>query len=905
MSLTDLNKTIVTLVKLKLDYCENTFNNAPCSFSQGSVPSSKCYNTFATCLNNSAFKKGTKEYKFVNYDTPVTLASARPYLLSVDHAPTKIKEDRTVSARATLTFRDERDYDVGIDKYLKDRNPGNLSAPGYFFKKLISRNPNYKGRIVEIWEGTSELLESEYKLKDTLQIENITLNGDQVRIECVDLLKRLDEVQYPVQIDSKLEADLGALYEVKSEEEMLKLSVETGDYALRVDFAPIKGLTPLRIVTGGGQLTEGIYKYTVVAYKGNDPVARGSTTIHELNIATEGTYNAIKLIWEPFTQSADYIVFWEYDGGDGIIKGSNSLSGTEFFHKVQPSSTTQEIDPPDDPPPPENQVTYSAPSGVVGVLYSRSEASPNDGGGGNEVPPKADRLFKFTGGDPIHLENWSEVTGQVIELKVSNLGNLNDSGYLQINKEIVQYYVSQARFFIIKRNLFGSKASRHYIHTNVNKVYQKYPTNPDKLLREMLKDAGIADEHVDDSAFDTLGWDGIQFSTKPITKQTKLSKLYFDLINVMDAQSWRNEEGKITIRVHKDEDAEHTITDAENIILNSTSMDINEEERITQVSLYWDREDLTKSLTDIDNYSRININVEPGLESENKYGERSKKQITTTWINTDYGQSYDGELEAYINKILDSKLKRHRDARPELTFDVEAKDSSIKLGSIVELETDEFNDVNGNNFSGQKFQIIKKENKGNRATLTAKLYQDYETAFIPDQKDSSKGGFNDQPIIIENIDKEIEVFGLQFQIPSGVWYGKINDDILDINDRIKLRWDNMFKADKKDVKLIDGTPGVLDSIELWKKVKQYKVYMFSANPDSINKKSENEYPDINDANGSWRLIGTLLDTKEEDTNYKYEFSYTFPLQLIGSFLGFYVTVTTTLQTKTTIREVAI
>ncbi len=903
MSLTDLNKTMVTMVKIKLDYCEHTFNTGKCLFYPDPVPSTRCYNTFSTCVNKDAYSKIIKEYKFVDYDVSNSFTEAHPYLLSVDYAPTEIQDDRTVNARATLTFRDERDYDVGIDPYLDKRNPGNLNVEGYFFKKFIVRNPNYKGRIVEIWEGTADEQEEEFQLKDTLQIDNITVNGDRVKIECVDILKRLDEVQYPVQIDSKLDEDVGALYEVKSEEDMLKLNVEKGDYALRSDFLKLKGLKyEFKELKDIGKLPKGFYKYTVVAFKGSKiPVARASTRKFALeNVEVDGRIvvhtNAILLTWESFTDASRYKIFYEYEKNATLIKGVINLGrATSYMHEKLSATPISEKLPPN-----------STPAGANSFVYETNDVPQDDGE--DSDPLKSDRIFEFTGGKPDSLSNWIEITGQDPEFKIINPSALDSNGYLQINKEIVQYYVSGSSIKIPKRNLFGTKPTRHYKHTSVNKVYQKYPTNPFSLLLEMLKDAGIPEEHIDMLTFTPLkdGWNGIKFSTKPITKQTKLSKLYFDLVNVLDGQSWRNEQGKITIRLHdKDEAAVKTITDAENIILNSTSIDRNEEERFTQVSLYWDRDDVAKSLSDKDNYNRTNINIDSDAESEEEYGERLKKELTTTWINIAYGQTYNTILSNYIKTLLKDKLQRFRNTRPELTFDVEGKDSTILLGSIVSLETDEFNDVNGKDFSGQRFQIIKKENKGSRVTLTAKLYENFTTAFISNPQESTRANNNQNPVISEDIDKEIEVFGLQYKASTGFWYSKVYGGITDVYDRIKLRWNNMYKSTEKNLKLIDGSSYTLDNTENWKKVYQYKIYMFTADVDSEEKVSEKGYPGLEDSNGNWKLIATVQDTKEKDPKYKYEFSYTLPIQLIGAFLNFYVSVTTKVKTQTPELEVEV
>ncbi|MBU1864248.1 MAG: hypothetical protein KKH94_11335 [Candidatus Omnitrophica bacterium] len=195
-----ITHTPITVVKIILDYCENVFGSAPCE-----AEGTPCYNTFPTCRDRLNFGRVTKEYLFSSADTPLPFSGPRPYVLEVNYIPTEIKDNFTISGRVNITFTDEPDGDRGIDPYISERAQ---SAEGTFWKKLITRNKNYKGRLVEVYEGFLGWDFEEYQKKFVGRIENISINGAEVTIEVADLLRTLADVEVPQRIDCRLVIDI-------------------------------------------------------------------------------------------------------------------------------------------------------------------------------------------------------------------------------------------------------------------------------------------------------------------------------------------------------------------------------------------------------------------------------------------------------------------------------------------------------------------------------------------------------------------------------------------------------------------------------------------------------------------------------------------------------------------------
>lgn len=200
----ELSYTPVKLAVLQLDYCGRAFGVAPCTGS-----GEPCYNTWHTCKVRSAYLRGTKDYEFTSTEAPLPFPGPRPYLKSVTPLPTEIKDTLTVTGRLKVDLLDDPDTDIGIDPYVTQRATW-PAIPGTYFKKLLARNPNYKTRTLEYYEGYLGDLREEFVLTGVGSIENIKLKGGVATIEAVDRLKSLAAIDIPPKTDLKLVIDRDA-----------------------------------------------------------------------------------------------------------------------------------------------------------------------------------------------------------------------------------------------------------------------------------------------------------------------------------------------------------------------------------------------------------------------------------------------------------------------------------------------------------------------------------------------------------------------------------------------------------------------------------------------------------------------------------------------------------------------
>lgn len=198
-----LSRTPVTLVKITLDKCSLTYGVGACTAS--AAAGAECYNTYPTCQDRANYALSTKVYKFQDLEAPLTISDARPYLSSIDWMATEIKPGKlTVKGRILLTFEDEPDTDVGIDPYVATR----ASVQGTFWKKLVARNPNYKGRRCEVYQGYLGLAEGDFELRWAGNLETVKISRGKVKVEVVDEIQKLEDYSIPPKLKMELAAGI-------------------------------------------------------------------------------------------------------------------------------------------------------------------------------------------------------------------------------------------------------------------------------------------------------------------------------------------------------------------------------------------------------------------------------------------------------------------------------------------------------------------------------------------------------------------------------------------------------------------------------------------------------------------------------------------------------------------------
>lgn len=659
------------VVVISLDTCNLVWGTAPCTASTGD----KCYNTYSTCDDKPNYDKRSKPFYFTNIGASnFNVPLARPYIKEISDLPTELKENGTVTKRLKVKFADEPELtDTVMDKYYNDRG----TIQGTFWNKLIARNPNYKGRIIELYEGFDSLAFADYSLKFVGKIENITIGNGYCEVEAIDLLRSLEDIEFPVARNIELAEYLGRMFkDVTSQTEMLALPATQYDFCLRTDYAyilpsmtPIPGASPV--------FTSGTFVINVYAYNGNNKVI-GFGTITDA--AASGSPFALEVYYTSLGSASYYRI---YISGAGV---PGSYAGKYLQTVTSPQIIGESTD----------------------TLAALAE------------PTEADRYFELTGTDPTDNSDWTE-RHTSYDVDLDSVTGLAASGYIQIDEEVIYYssIASNTLKGLIRGNFETNSETTHESGTQIYSIAAPAAGNPFQVLQDLLALGNIASGYIA-TAFSTLeaAWTGINFSFLPYSKKKKLSDIYFNAVRSLDCISWVGEDGKITIKANTNTTAAGNLNDTENIISGSLSRDLNEESRYTRWLMHWNRFDGTKDIDEPESFHDLRVLVDADAESVNLYNDQIQDIFFSAFIS-DTGNTA-GDASDYVDALQALWKTRTKQAQEVVTLAVELKDSAYTVGDIVTLTTTRLQDINGNGYSAVKFLITKKEPMGSRINLTLK-----------------------------------------------------------------------------------------------------------------------------------------------------------------------------------------
>src|SRR3990167_2345207 len=668
-----ITRTKINIIKLKMGYCRYSYGVDPCT----ATAVEKCFNTFPTCRVKSVYDSIGKEYKFISANLPASTINdygvVFPYIKSISDLPTEIKEEDTVVKRLKIEMYDDKDFGVGIDPYWEERR-----VQVSFWKTFIQRNKNYRNGIVELWEGFAGVSEDSFVMKFAGKLDNIEYNGGIAMLEAVDLLKELSNIKYPLNIDVRIADNVPTMFIANNQAEMLTLNAETLDYCRRTDFRNVTGTSASELTSSGGNVSPGTYYLKVYAYDSQD---------------------------RPIGRSAQFSVV--VDQGNSIQVNWSALSSASYY-----------------------RIYLKNTSGGTFNMYWQDTASPyiildDNYGTVGTVPAQAERYYQLTGDDPTDINDWTEIPGYNFTIPIQGKQNTLFSviGDVRWNKEVIyyaSYYLSAGVYYLsgVLRGQFDTEIDYHFEGSFLAVLYYSLiPNNPFTMLKKLLNLAGVDDAYIG-YAFQGYAQSWSQYTSnplvtlKPILKDVKLSRLYFDLVRLVNCMSWVNEDGKIDILNYDDDGGVHVVTDEANIISGSFGVDYNDESRMTRWLIFWNRFDIEESIDEANAYSRINIVADADAESDEEYGDIKEDRQYTVWFSE---ESDDIEkINTYVDALLQKRAARTRDAQEIPDYQVELKDASIKTGDTIKLSTKHLVDIYGSDYNEVPFRLIKKEMMNNR-----------------------------------------------------------------------------------------------------------------------------------------------------------------------------------------------
>lgn len=154
----------VTIVKLSVPTCQNTFGTSPCTATASA--GMECFNGFSNCQDTENYTAGTKDYYFTHSDTEQEaldiVSEVMPSLKSISSVPTTLNiagADSSLTglgsrARLTLTFQDAPYQDLFTDPYVdtRDYDP---QEQGTYWTKFLVRNPFMVNTEIKVYSGNA------------------------------------------------------------------------------------------------------------------------------------------------------------------------------------------------------------------------------------------------------------------------------------------------------------------------------------------------------------------------------------------------------------------------------------------------------------------------------------------------------------------------------------------------------------------------------------------------------------------------------------------------------------------------------------------------------------------------------------------------------------------------------
>ena len=314
---------------------------------------------------------------------------------------------------------------------------------------------------------------------------------------------------------------------------------------------------------------------------------------------------------------------------------------------------------------------------------------------------------------------YTDINNTVTSIEVANavVGDYSTSGTLIINDEIMTYSIRSTStngvtFTISARGTDGTTAASHSTDDTVQEVLRFTSTRVDSVINTLLTTYG----GIPAGYLDTTGWTSEADAylnaynlTTLITEPTSVASLVSDIQEQASCYIWWDERvAKVKLKAIRGIDSEPGAITAENHILaGSFSITENPRQRVSQIWIYYNRDDFTKSVDDPKSYASSLVIANLESETDELYGEASIRKMYAQFLPTDSLALSTG------SKII----TRYVDTPRECTFQLDAKDGTYWTGDDVKishfLDVDQFGERKISNWT-----IISAEEKVHGEVIT-------------------------------------------------------------------------------------------------------------------------------------------------------------------------------------------
>lgn len=259
------------------------------------------------------------------------------------------------------------------------------------------------------------------------------------------------------------------------------------------------------------------------------------------------------------------------------------------------------------------------------------------------------------------------------------------TGILRIGSELVTY-TSRANsangvtFSGVTRGTNNTDAKSHNADDAVQLCLKYTAARVDDVIEDLLGNyGGVPSAWLDATAWaaEVDEYLSLFTLTALITEPTSVFQLVSEVQNNALVYVWWDErDALVKLKAVRGVDAEPPLLTAEdNIITDSFALTERQRERASQVWVYYNQFDATKSVTEPSNYRASTIIADLESETDELYGEPSIRTIFARWLNA----------AALASTTASKIITRYVDIPSECTFRMDAKDRQYWVGDIVRI----------------------------------------------------------------------------------------------------------------------------------------------------------------------------------------------------------------------------
>jgi hypothetical protein len=293
---------------------------------------------------------------------------------------------------------------------------------------------------------------------------------------------------------------------------------------------------------------------------------------------------------------------------------------------------------------------------------------------------------------------YTAIDASVTSFEVANAveADYPASGTLRIGDEIMTY-TSRATsangitFSGVTRGTDNSVADSHDVDAGVQECLRYTTQRTDDIVEDLLTTYG----GVDASYLDTAGW-ATEFDeymsfyllTALITEPTSVAKLVSELqVQAMFYLWWDERAALVKWKSIRGVEAEpDTLSEETNILAGHFAITEHPRERASQVWVYYDQIDYTKSVDQTAAYESQFVVASLESETDELYGEKAIRKIFGRWLPTD----------ALAQNTASKIITRYVDVPFQARFRLDAKDRDYWIGDTIKISHHKDVDQYGN-----------------------------------------------------------------------------------------------------------------------------------------------------------------------------------------------------------------